>query len=491
MKKITLLLFLFSNFTFSQKILTCGSSPNSKDLMTRSYYSNNTIRKTQNEEKYIFRIFFHIIRDNNGNQVFTTLNGNASPNITEETILDAVAMLNRTYNQFNIFFKYSGFSYIDDSSLLQIDNSEWGTETNSIIGNHQNFRSDAMNLIIANNVLSSSGNQLSGRGRFRNTYSIFNNEYLLTATLPHEIAHNFNLFHTRQNSGSSTFCEYINGTNCATRGDQVCDTPASHPLGGGYVTNNGNGYIYNNFNNRMDCNGDVFANVGFTNFMDTNLFNVNNYYNNLRTEFSSGQGVRMRETIANDPLNHYEQTLTTIDELYKPYYSKILGAEGNENIYSTEDDPNIPGNVIICRYPIFINKFQKGFDYDFYTFDSWNYVKTPTNPVLDFSQTVDEVISIENKYQHAVKINQISSDIVGYTNLGGYKGLICKSESATSGKVVSLKNIGDLNYTIKNLNDKEVTNPDLIKNLESGKFHTIYKTTKSGITTQKKIYKNE
>ena len=48
------------------------------------------------------------------------------------------------------------------------------------------------------------------------------------STFPHEIGHYFDLFHTHE-TGLGAEC--VSGSNCATAGDQVCDTPADPTLG--------------------------------------------------------------------------------------------------------------------------------------------------------------------------------------------------------------------------------------------------------------------
>ena len=49
------------------------------------------------------------------------------------------------------------------------------------------------------------------------------------STFPHEIGHYFNLFHTHETAFGQ---EFVNGSNCASAGDQLCDTPADPVLSG-------------------------------------------------------------------------------------------------------------------------------------------------------------------------------------------------------------------------------------------------------------------
>jgi len=49
------------------------------------------------------------------------------------------------------------------------------------------------------------------------------------STVPHEVGHYFDLFHTHETAFGA---ECVNGSNCATAGDLVCDTPADPELTG-------------------------------------------------------------------------------------------------------------------------------------------------------------------------------------------------------------------------------------------------------------------
>ena len=69
-----------------------------------------------------------------------------------------------------------------------------------------------------------------------------------TSTLAHEIGHYFGLYHTHQ-SGN----ELVNGSNCATAGDLLCDTPADPTLTG-LVNSN---CVYTG--SASDANGDTYV----------------------------------------------------------------------------------------------------------------------------------------------------------------------------------------------------------------------------------------
>ncbi|MBX2815767.1 MAG: zinc-dependent metalloprotease [Saprospiraceae bacterium] len=70
------------------------------------------------------------------------------------------------------------------------------------------------------------------------------------STLAHEVGHLFGLFHTHE-----TFFgrEFVNGSNCATAGDQLCDTPADPNLGGAPLQ--GCSFV----SQVVDGNGDLFS----------------------------------------------------------------------------------------------------------------------------------------------------------------------------------------------------------------------------------------
>ena len=483
MKHLKLIIFAFiilqTTFTFSQQILGCDDEPAIDEQVDESIYTNALSRNTQDTNKYVFNMFFHIIRNSNGDAVPTN----------ENTTLEAIAMLNRTYNQFDIYFKYLGFDYLDDNDFTDVTSTEFYSDLN----NTSQTRPDAFNVYIAHTV---NGGNNAGKGRFNNTFSVFDDDYFLTASLPHEIGHNFYVLHTHQ--GSTGACEHVNRDNCLTNGDKICDTEASYLFTQTNVHNIGaDQYEYVNPNNDTDCIGDIYVNVPIRNFMSRNLLYVNNYYNNLRNHFTQGQGIRARETIEDNPNNHFSDAQTTIASLFRPYKEEFNLS--TPVIVSTTELRDGIETCTIQYLESFIHYFQPGFDYNFYL---------SNGTTIEHSHTLDELYSIQDDgLMRGIKIGQIDTSNIEPDEFG-YQGISvdgvvnyiqmcykpaknCTLDPFLRGQVLSSDNLANQNNNIKILNSQETKDPDLEQNLENGKFHIINKTTNNGVTTQKTIYKDD
>lgn len=110
---------------------------------------------------------------------------------------------------------------------------------------------DVLNIWFADNVFSSSGSicgyaYLSGS----NNRTIIDNDCAdNSSTLAHEIGHYFSLLHTHSSGWGD---ELVDGSNCSSAGDLLCDTPAD-PNVSGDVDND---CFY--FGNETDSNGDTY-----------------------------------------------------------------------------------------------------------------------------------------------------------------------------------------------------------------------------------------
>jgi len=100
------------------------------------------------------------------------------------------------------------------------------------------------------------------------------------STLSHEMGHFFALSHTHGNTNGVLTTELVDGSNCDTDGDLICDTPADPQLGGSNVSPS---CIYTG--TATDGTGDFFA---------PNVRNIMSYSRKAcRTEFSEGQYARI------------------------------------------------------------------------------------------------------------------------------------------------------------------------------------------------------
>lgn len=509
MKKIILLILVFNYFFSYSQNLNCPDFPNSdQDQPSSSIYSRstNTTSNVNSITKYVFNLKFHVVKNSDGS--------GSTSNYSENEFLNAVMILNTHYNQYNIFFKYIGFDVIKSTSHMKIRSFAGGAPNQNT--SHPFFNDlvqysktgmtspvydyNAMNLYIVDSIDISTATlfaQTSGVANRPGVNSVYAYNTLLTATLPHEIGHNFNLLHTHQtrtitNSDGSTtvICEYVNGLNSQTEGDLVTDTPASFIPSSIYVDSN---CEYVNPTNSTDCIGTLYTNCPVKNFMSTNTGSpcraIGNDLLPGNAEFTNGQAVRMRETIANyidNENNNYGfyNAKNTIESLYEPFattgMSSTTNSTNNTAYLRTASVKSDGSGVDFLHSPIGVSlRFQKGF----------NYVFTTTNNVpTTINKTVTEQFNYPNgQYILNVKIPVVSDELV--IGVGGYQSFTV-FEPFISGTVKSTSNLGIPSYTQEQLDVIKVANPNLFDELQHQKYHIITKETESGYKDQKIIYKN-
>ena len=462
MKKIIFLLAVIPITLNAQLTSICDSSPN---YGKHPFHSASTIMDFSSEAPLVIDTFFH--NDDTSVPI----------DITETDFLASVAYLNQTYNQFNIFFKYRGFN--SDSEAIE----------------------NMLNIYATDDL--EGGSAFGGVARV--TYLAFINEDNRFFIIAHEVGHLLGLAHpTSGGNTSGTFMTPLNcngdniaegnfavtssGSERVTRdpndpnfnadvaGDLVVDTPAHYPNVNLCINTSTTPptleYLFSN--EVIDFVGVPYENIDVNNIMD---IDTRVEFFEFKDNFTDGQGVRMRETIENDP--DLQTWLTPVSSLYEPYQGSYYFA-----------GPTQPDHRSL---------FQPGFDYTFISAGGqtpsgeYQIFNTPSdyediNFIFDTGNILNEVdrfsLDLENIYhpnRSAIVIEQIEDQPRRcYHNV---------NRGASNGKVIKFNdNIPNHNYTVTVKDSMSINQPTLIQDLGSG-LYIIEKNYNDGTKEQKVILK--
>lgn len=496
MKNILLLFLVFFYATSSvAQLFECPVTLNSNGVQPPMSIFDKSVQISNSTDKYVFNVKFHIVKNNDGSGV--------TAGYGENEVMNAITIMNTNFNPFNIFFKYIGYDTINNTSFMKVRAANFPNtnlthptfdqllEYSKTGMTNPVYDYEAMNLFIVEgldyNALSPYNTMVAGAAKMPGIDSIYGYNHFLSPVLPHEIAHNFFLLHTHEQFGTPN-CERVANYgdllyNSDTNGDLVEDTKASFMFGGNFA--NPVTCTFQNTNNPvLDCQGTPYVNVPVRNYMTSmnSCQNLGANYMPGTGEFTAGQGIVMRNTIAlyyNHTSNFYglSNAKNTIESLYEPFVVNG-GSGGNGNTttaYSktyAANSTSTGANVWNCGP--FTMRFQTGFDCEFYT------------QIGTVNQTPYQHYDGTTSTQIGLKIPILGQDI--YTNYAP----VCfySFEPFTSGDVKSLSNLGSGVYTQEQLDEIKASDPELYEKLQSGKYHIITKQTDSGFIDQKIIYKN-
>lgn len=249
---------------------TCGSHPTSGQIT----YMDKTVRERQtyvdaSRSGTIYIPVRHvIIRKTDG-----------TGGISSANLQSAMDGLNAAYAAANIQFYECSKVYVNNDTYYDFNRSEEA----ALAAAHE--VANVVNIFHCNTVTSTSGKSLCGYAKFPGgTDRIVMKNSCTTngSTFIHEFGHYFSAYHTHQ-SGN----ELVDGSNCTTAGDQICDTPADPTLS----TSTVNGAcVYTGVD--TDANGDSYTPQ------------TNNYMSysrkSCRNLFTAGQIARIRYSAVND-----------------------------------------------------------------------------------------------------------------------------------------------------------------------------------------------
>ena len=253
--KFLLLSLLLSLGYSTQGQESCGTPASSIPQHFEDDEENLSARTTP--EGLCINVFFHIVRESNGSGGFNPANINT-----------IVQNLNEVFNPHRIYINNLGVDFINSSTYYNLASNEF----NGLIST--NNVSNAINFYLVNSA------PYAGRAQdiLSKNLVVVNNS-ALSPTSPHELGHCLNLWHTHHGRGCNDTggcTENINGSNCSTCGDFVCDTPADPCVLG-----------------QVDGNCQYTGGGGF----NPDVTNIMSYGGWCRTNFSGGQSNRMRNAI--------------------------------------------------------------------------------------------------------------------------------------------------------------------------------------------------
>ena len=280
---VALCTLLCINLSFSQDD-ECGNTTNQTEYL--QYFKSIKVKTLELEQKFLsdaktssrnfntltsIPIKPHIIRNTNG-----------SGGLSEGELNDAIAIMNGYFANAGLeFFICGGINYVDNTNFYSLQSSEESSLTSA------NNIDDVINIYFANAVYSSSGSSLCGFAYYPGgpeTIIMSNGCATNGSTLAHEMGHFFGLFHTHGNSNTpGATNELVNGSNCDSSGDYICDTPADPVLSSSLVNSS-----CNYTGSSTDSNNDTYI-------PDPN--NIMSYSRkSCRTLFSDEQYARINST---------------------------------------------------------------------------------------------------------------------------------------------------------------------------------------------------
>jgi hypothetical protein len=513
---LAFLILLLPTTIFSQQDLVC-ITPTSSDPDPQGAYSYSTSPIDLEEtEPQVLNIFFWQVRGPNGEYNY---------NFSENSVLKAVADLNMAYNQFNIFFKYRGYSSFDtpgvqkkrwedsdndgdfECNVYQEDDPEgYGVIDKCQITSFFSYAisngyriNDALNIYIPYQCDYFGGAAIS----IISKQSIVPFYNLDRVALPHEVGHNLGLRHTDNewledddpiDPCASICCEHVtrntsdSNYNADCKGDRIDDTNAVpnfkrehyyELIDQGYSEEyaEANYVPYNYIDNCTYIgNGDDCQNQSY-------LIDPEDVTNTMLpshpcedNSLTYGQGHYMRESI------EYYSTLrdlkTDVPALYEPYKGEYYVAGPNPN-------HNIP--------PL----FQPGFDYWFVSCSCDN------QDSLDCSEPCPfDITTFQNNHTIVLSIDKYETDysIITHPNhtsiyidqLSEYGVRRCYDNwnyGAIGGNVTKFNDgILNTNVTITPKDSIGINNQNLINDLPQG-LYKIEKIYNDGTTHQSIIQK--
>lgn len=223
-----------------------------------------------------FNIIAHVVKDSLGD-----------PGITEADIQAGIRNLNTLFAEVCMSFKVCEYRYIDNYQYgpLLFDNESPEVD----VKYHEQFR---INMFFIDSMVTEPAvagkATLGGITRQTGNHVWILKSQTMGTVIPHEMGHFFGLVHTFEDNNGR---ELVDGSNCTTAGDGICDTPADPFVFGDDPSKYVNDACEFYATDLLDANGD---------FYNPDTKNIMSYYP-CACRFSKGQYLKMVETYLSNP----------------------------------------------------------------------------------------------------------------------------------------------------------------------------------------------
>nr|WP_321236793.1 T9SS type A sorting domain-containing protein [uncultured Psychroserpens sp.] len=171
--------------------------------------------------------------------------------LTVSELNNAISIMNSYFaNAYLEFFLCEGINYIDSDMFFDYSLDEEAALTNANVDN-------VINIYFVNSITTTQGGGLCGYAYFPGgpeTILMANSCTTNGSTLTHEMGHFFFLSHTHGNINGTLTEELVDGSNCQTTGDFICDTAADPQLSSAKVNTS---CVYTAV--EFDANGQLFT----------------------------------------------------------------------------------------------------------------------------------------------------------------------------------------------------------------------------------------
>ena len=262
------------DFPEEEVVHACGFNPShleikEMDRIHQEYKDFSDYMRSDRTAKHL-PVKFHVFTKDDG-----------SGGLTPEQIELAMSDMNATYEGTDMsFYQCGSIEYIADEDLFDFERT---TNENHVLNTYED--DDVINIYAFNSVRIG-GSGVCGYAKFPPSKPMVFITFNCTqnkSTLSHEIGHAFGLYHTHGPSNGGFSDELVDGSNCETGGDRICDTPADPNLAfGGRYHMDVNCVYTGTF---TDANGDYF---------DPDTRNIMAYSRkHCRQHFSDGQADYM------------------------------------------------------------------------------------------------------------------------------------------------------------------------------------------------------